>query len=276
MSAASESIAVVGCGLIGGSLLRALHAAGCRRLLAIDHNESTLQAVGAQLGAATSQSLEEAKAASLIVLALPIPALLDALPRVGKTVTDQIVTDVAGIKAPVMAEAQRALPATASFVGGHPMAGSERSGYAASNPDLFKGRTVALCVPAGRDAGATRVEEMWQAVGARAIRCGAEAHDAAVARISHLPYLVAASLAQVAGRGDALAKQLASSGLRDTTRVAEDATIRFAVTRNASVPALAREVADELRALADALERGEPVDRSLDAAAAARRSLYPR
>jgi prephenate dehydrogenase len=82
-------------------------------------------------------------------------------------------------------------------------------------------------------------------------------------------------MARVAGRGDALAHALAGPGLRDTTRVAEDETIRPVLARNPAVAALTREVAAELAALADALDRGEPVDALLADAAAARRRLYP-
>lgn len=265
----APSVAVVGCGLIGGSLLRALND---RKVIAIDHDRATLTAIQ---GAAVSDKIADAADADIIVLALPVPALLRAFDQLALALKSKsaIVTDVAGVKQPVM-EAARSLPSTIKFVGGHPMAGSERGGFGASNPDLFRSRTVALCVPDGSREASLAVEAMWQSVGARVIHCSAADHDAAVARVSHLPYLVAASLARVAGRGNQLARTLAAGGLRDTTRVAEDATIRFALERNPLVPPLAREVAEELRALADALERGDSVHSILDEAATARRSIF--
>jgi prephenate dehydrogenase len=275
VSARNDIVAVVGCGLTGGSLLKALHAAG-RTVVAIDQHDPTLRAIRVDLGVATSSSLADARTVGIIVLALPIPGLLESLRGLRSIVTDQIVTDVGGIKAPIMAEALQSLPATASFVGGHPMAGSERSGYEAADAELFRRRPVALCVPSGRESAGTVVTSLWESVGAYVIPCAAEAHDAAVARISHLPHLVAASLARVAGRGDELSRALAAGGLRDTTRVAEDATVRFAVARNPHVPALAREAAAELQRLADLLEQGESVDSLLDDAATARRRIFPR
>jgi prephenate dehydrogenase len=270
----NDIVAVVGCGLIGGSLLRALHATG-RNLLAIDPHEPTRDAIRAQLGVPTSSRLKDAEAAGVIVLALPVPILLQSLRTLGSVVSDQVVTDVGGIKAPVMAEARRSLPATASFVGGHPMAGSERAGYVASSADLFRHRVVALCVPDGNEPAGALVSALWESMGARVVRCDAAVHDAAVARVSHLPHLVAAALARVASHGDELSNALAAGGLRDTTRVAEDPTIRFALALNPRVPGLARETAAELLRLADALERGESVDSQLDEAAAARRRLFP-
>jgi prephenate dehydrogenase len=265
----APSVAVVGCGLIGGSLLRALSD---RKLIAIDRDRATLASIQS---ATTSDKIADAAEADIIVLALPVPALLASFDELARALKSKsaIVTDVAGIKQPVM-DAAGSLPSGIKFVGGHPMAGSERSGFGASNPDLFRDRTVALCTPSGSEEAAVAVEAMWQSVGARIIRCSASEHDAAVARISHLPYLVAASLARVAGKGDQLSRTLAAGGLRDTTRVAEDATIRFALERNPHVAPLAREVAEELRVLADALERGDSVHSILDEAAAARRSIF--
>lgn len=269
-------VAIVGCGLIGGSLLRALQAQG-RELLAIDLDEATLAAIRGELKIATSSSLADAATASIIVLATPIPALLGAFPTLATALGDRpvVVTDVAGIKQPVM-EAARVLPPSARFVGGHPMAGKEHGGFGESDASLFRNRTVALCATETVAEATAQVDAMWRSVGARTLRCEAQAHDAAVARVSHLPHLVAASLARVAGRGDALSDSLAASGLRDTTRVAEDPTIRFAVARNKDVVALAREVAEELRSFADKLERGESIEQALDEGAATRRRIYPR
>lgn len=271
-------VAIVGCGLIGGSLLRALRQRSpTLRLLAIDPDPATRQAIDA-LGMETRPAPDSSLAKmALIVLATPLPRLLAQLGELDALLgaPGPIVTDVAGVKAPVLAAAARSLT-HAPFVGAHPMAGSERRGFGAADPALFVDRAVAICAGPGADEAATEaVEALWKLVGARTIRCTAEAHDRAVARVSHLPHLVAAALARVAGRGDDLARALAGPGLRDTTRVAGDETIRPALASNPAVAALAREVADELRALAEALDRGESVEATLADAAAARRRLYP-
>jgi prephenate dehydrogenase len=274
----SPRVAIVGCGLIGGSLLRGLHAAGRTNLLAVDRDEATRQAIEG-LGIEASASIEAVAGSQLILLALPIPELLASFEPLGRMLAGRagvVVSDVGGIKEPVLREAGRTLPAGVTFVGAHPMAGKERGGFHQADPALFQGRTVAVCPgSAAAEKPVELVEALWQSVGAHTVRCDAAAHDQAVARISHLPYLVAASLARVAGRGDALARALAAGGLRDTTRVAEDPTIRHAVRINPAVPALARETARELRALADALESGASIDQELDEAARVRRALFP-
>ena len=265
-------VAIVGCGLIGGSLLRALLQSGGIELVAVDSDAVTRQRITTELRVAVHPSIDDVGVADVLVLALPVPVLLPAISNTPASV----VTDVAGIKSPVLSAA-RAAGLAHRFVGAHPMAGKELGGFAQSDARLFEGKVVAICRETDTsEESVTTVADLWRRTGATVVECTAAEHDAAVARVSHLPHLVAAALARVAGRGTALSDRLAASGLRDTTRVAEDATVRFAAILNPALPGLAREAAAELCALADAIEAGKSVDGLLDEAAATRRRLYPR
>lgn len=309
-----KSVAVIGCGLTGGSLLLALRErAPDLRLVACDSDGETRERIRAALGIATLERPDESlRDVDVVVLATPVHVLLDQLPEVAALLdgSEAILTDVGGIKGPVHHLAQ-SLDVSLTFVGGHPMAGRERGGFESALPTLFDGRVTAICpleswgdevmdgdgrdgapqaaaVPAppsfvlpttrvkSTEESIRRVESMWRLVGSRTIRCTAPDHDRAVAYVSHVPHLVAASMATVASRGGELARNLAAGGFRDTTRMAEDPTVRHAAIRNADVPSVAMEVARELRLLAARIEAGDPVDVLLNEAAAARRRIVGR
>lgn len=136
---------------------------------------------------------------------------------------DVVITDVASTKAAMVV---RATALGLPFVGGHPMAGRETSGYDAADPDLFVGRPW-IVVPGGAEDHVARVESLARACGARPIRMTASAHDQAVAGISHLPLIVAAALVEAvlgtdgaSDPGRDAAAGLAAGGWRDATRVA--------------------------------------------------------
>jgi prephenate dehydrogenase len=157
---------------------------------------------------------------ALVVLAVPLPALPDVLGEVAEHTPECLLTDVVSVKAPV-ADAVRRLTPSARYVGGHPMAGAAASGWAASSAELFHG--AAWVVETGESAD----PEAWQEVARLALDCGAhvvpataEQHDAAAARISHLPHVLAAALAAVGAEGGPLALALAAGSFQDGTRVA--------------------------------------------------------
>jgi len=224
-------IAFLGFGLIGGSVARAL-----RRDSAPP--ESTLVAwtpsgVGARqavadgiLDVVAGSPQEAVERAGLIVLAAPALdclGLLDGLggPWRAALAQDATVTDVASTKAAILALAEsHGLP----FVGGHPMAGRETAGYAASTDDLFVERPwVVIPSRSATDRDVAAVEWLARACGARPLRMDAATHDAAVAGISHLPLVLAAALVEaVAGAGTSrpFAPDLTAGGWRDMTRLA--------------------------------------------------------
>jgi prephenate dehydrogenase len=225
-----DRIAFLGLGLMGGSIALALRAAGSNaRLVAwtpsLAGPEEALRA-GAidEVAVVPDAAIVDA---GLVILAGPpldVVGLLEAGPGGGPWAAlapGAVVTDVASTKGRVMAAAAtEGLP----FVGGHPMAGRETSGFAAAAADLFVDRPWVVVDGATSPPGAVElVEALAIAVGARPIRMPAGAHDQAVAAISHLPLVVAAALVDaVAGNPStwAAAAPLAASGWRDMTRLA--------------------------------------------------------
>lgn len=225
-------LALLGLGLIGGSIARAAHAAGWQVTAWTPSGSGPriARAEGAiDLAAGT---LREAVAgADLVVLAAPPGACLELLGVLagegrGSLARDAVISDVASTKALL---GERAAELGLRYVGGHPMAGREVSGFDAGSADLFRDRPWIVVPPAaGDEAGATRVEELARACGARPLRMTAVEHDAAVAAISHLPLVVAAALVEAVagGPGDPVpqgwpaAAGLAASGWAGATRLA--------------------------------------------------------
>lgn len=263
-------VCVLGAGLIGGSLLRAAVAAG-REAFAYNRSDAVAAAAradGFDVSAALPATLERAAAAdALVVLAVPMPALDAVLAQVATHAPGCALTDVVSVKAPVAA-AVREHGLAARFVGGHPMAGTARSGWAATDAELFRGAAWAVTVDDGADPA------VWERVARLALDCGArvvpvtsEEHDRAVARISHLPHVLAEALALAGAAGGELALGLAAGSFRDGTRVAgtapdlvraicepNAAALRAVLDETLAVLADARRAldADSLAALADA------------------------
>ncbi len=220
--------AVIGLGMIGGSVLAGARARGlfARATGADTDRAACTQAVSAGLVAeASPDAAAAARGADLLVLATPIDAMAGvvqaALPHLAP---GAVVTDVASVKGPVIAGAGRlAADAGVQFVPGHPIAGTERSGLAAADPNLFAGRLAVVTPPPRADeAAVARVADLWRRLGATVLRMEPEAHDAAFAAVSHLPHLVVyallAALAEDPVLADA-AQRLSGGGLRDTTRI---------------------------------------------------------
>ena len=223
-------VAILGFGLIGGSLARALAAAADRAAWSVaawsPTGEGTRQAAAdGVIELAAASAAEALEGRELVVLAAPPTATLTLIDRLGDRLgaaldPGAVITDVASTKVAIMTAAEaRGL----RFVGGHPMAGRETTGYAAATPDLFAGRPwVVVPTDPGDRAAIVAVETLAVAAGARPLRIDAAEHDAAVAAVSHLPLVVAAALAEaVAGDDDWLSvRRLSASGWRDMTRLA--------------------------------------------------------
>jgi prephenate dehydrogenase len=216
---------VLGLGLIGGSLMRAATAAGRE---VFGYNRSVDGVKAAQFdGFDATDSLDEAlsratQTESLIVLAVPMPALGAMLERIRAIAPDCPLTDVISVKGPVLAQVEAA-GLRPNFVGGHPMTGTAHSGWAAGEQDLFAGTPWVVSVDDGVDAA------VWASVMRLALDCRAfvvparsDEHDGAAAAISHLPHLLAETLAVTAGDVP-LAFALAAGSFRDGTRVAATA-----------------------------------------------------
>jgi prephenate dehydrogenase len=257
-------IGLLGFGLIGGSIARALRerepgrSAGHRIAAWSPSGEGPAAAARDGVIDRAAASPEEAiSGADLVVLAGPAPvclAQLDDLAGPWRTAlaADAVVTDVASTKAAIVL---RATALGLRFVGGHPMAGRETSGYAAARPDLFVDRPWVV-VPTTDDGAVARVEMLAEASGARPRRMTAAAHDDAVAAISHLPLVAAVALIEaVAGAGPEdrddwpTAAGLAASGWRDMTRLASGDVTMGAGIVTTNAPAIAARVRDLIAAL---------------------------
>lgn len=233
----ARPICVVGLGLIGGSLVRASVAAG-RTVWAATASGSTASAAradGYDVALSTDEALAmAADADALVVLATPLTAITEVLRRVDAVAPNCRLTDVVSVQVAMRDLVEEHAP-TARYVGGHPMAGTADSGWAAGSATLFDGANWVVETEDGVETGAgsvwADVAELAWACGSRVVPAGAEEHDAAVARISHLPHIMAAVLAAVAasdvthpGRGfdvdlGGLPLTLAAGSFTDGTRV---------------------------------------------------------
>jgi prephenate dehydrogenase len=268
-------VCVLGLGLIGGSVMRAAAAAGRD---VFGYNRSVEGVQGARFdGFDATERLEEAlgraaETSALIVLAVPVPALGLLLGHIRDTAPNCPLTDVTSVKSAVL-EQVRSFGLQDRFVGGHPMAGTAHSGWAAGDAKLFVGAPWVISVDDGVDP------EVWAQVMTLALDCHAvvvparsDEHDAAAASISHLPHLLAEALAVTAGEVP-LAFALAAGSFRDGTRVAGTAPdlVRAMCEANSSrlVPALDRSI-ELLTATREALARHGSVAELVESGHAAR------
>jgi prephenate dehydrogenase len=216
---AMSQVAIIGLGQIGGSIARALGRVGGWRRVGYDLDPSA--AFAAKAAGAIDQvagSLEDACAgADLAVLATPVdtlPALVAA--AVAALPPGAVLLDTGSARAPITAALEAAAMHGIRAVGGHPLAGSEGHGFAASRSDLFVDTTFVLTptVTAVPEVVARLVRDL----GARPLEVAPERHDEALARTSHLPYLVACALRELGG--EAAGQGLSGPGFRDMTRLA--------------------------------------------------------
>jgi arogenate dehydrogenase (NADP+) len=218
-----STVGLVGLGLIGGSLGLDLQALGCR-VRGVTHRQVTAdRALERGLVQEVSTDPQSLEGCDLVILALPLERLLNPDPVLVRSLPQRaVITDVGSVKQSVLRAWSSLHP---RFVASHPMAGTAEAGVEAGVRDLFRGRPWVATPEAGTDASAlAMVEQTAKALGSRWLLAEADRHDQAVALISHVPVLVSAALLQaVAAERDPavleLARQLASSGFADTTRV---------------------------------------------------------
>ena len=202
--------------------------------------------------------------ADLIVLATPVRAILELVPRVGALApAGCLLMDLGSTKARIV-EAMEALPPHLQAVGGHPMCGKETSGVVAAEADLYEGATFVLTpLQRTRSEALALAQELVEAVGARPLLMDAERHDRLVATVSHLPYLLSVSLVATAeemAAEDELIWELAASGFRDTSRLAaSDVTMMLDIllTNRQAVGEMVSRFAHQLSAIAHLLEAND-------------------
>jgi len=257
-------LSLVGLGLLGGSVAKAARMQGLAdEIVAVGRDRARLEpALREGMVDRISTSLEDGVAgADFCLLATPVATLTALLPAVWHALpADAVLTDVGSTKAGIVSAAEvldRTRPL--AFVGSHPMAGSEQSGYRVSRPDLFRGATVILTPTERTDSHAVkRVGAFWEALGGRLVILDPVTHDRATAAISHLPHLVADALVDAVVRMDPRFFEVAGRGFKDTTRIAaSDARVWreiFQENRAGLAEALRafRAALDELERLLDA------------------------
>ena len=223
-----DSITIVGLGLIGGSLARALRRAGlCRTVTGYGRRAAALQQAVEQ-GIIDRYSLDAGAAVSgadVVVLATPLSTTEPLLREMAATLKPEcIITDVGSAKGVVAAAARQALPERLPlFVPAHPIAGTEHSGVEASFAELFEDHVVIITPLAETSAAAQKtIAEMWRGVGARVVELGIEQHDAALAATSHLPHVLVYTLIDCLSRIQDQSEifDYAAGGFADFTRVA--------------------------------------------------------
>jgi prephenate dehydrogenase len=258
-------ISILGGGLLGGSLalaLSRLHAPADVRTW-FRRAEAVVPATAAGLPGCTADLSEAVAEADLLVLAVPVgvmPALVQDALAAGLP-AGCLITDVGSVKsAPHRTLPPLLEPHGMHFIGSHPMAGSERKGLDAIRDDLFHN---AACLLTNDDRApshlAAALEQFWQQTGCHTTWMTAAAHDALVARISHLPHIVAASAARVC-LADPAQGRFGGGGLRDTTRVAAGDPAMWAEIIHENRSALLeplRETLSDLAAILDSLEQGD-------------------
>lgn len=221
-----SSIAIIGPGLLGGSILKAARARipdcdlriWARRREALEDEE-----VARLADLADTDIGKVVRGAELVILAIPVHTMFAVVATFGELTPGTIVTDVGSTKLSVVSSLSGPVSDLGGvFVGSHPMAGSEKTGINYAVPDLFEDAAVVITPESTTDGEVVeRLHAFWEALGGRVFRLTPIRHDEVVSSISHLPHLVASALARTALHGaDPVHADLSGGGLRDTTRVA--------------------------------------------------------
>ena len=268
------TLGVVGVGLIGGSVALAARKRwpDCRVVGLGRSRDRLAPAVDAGVLNEATDRPEDLAGCTLVVACTPVDRIAADLAAVAPHLReDAVLTDAGSTKATVC-EAASKLPRPGRFVGGHPMAGSEKTGWRNATADLFEGRTAAVTPTERCHPDATgRVAQFWSSLGSRVLLCDPEVHDRLVAAVSHMPHLAASAVVRAAG--DDLS--LAASGFADATRLAAgDPDLWTAIVRENAGPVAESLAAleSEIRSAREAVERSDwPAVRDFLAAAADRR-----
>ncbi|MBI4200440.1 MAG: prephenate dehydrogenase/arogenate dehydrogenase family protein [Chloroflexi bacterium] len=223
-----SKIAIIGLGLIGGSIGLALKQSKTPGLTVVGHDaEPSVNAKAVKRGAvdkAPWRLADVVEGADMVVIATPVLAIRETLEFIGPMVSpDCVVTDTGSTKEAVMSWAGQYLPQEVSFVGGHPMAGKELSGIEHADANLFRNaRWVVIPAKNAKDRAVKTVVDMAQLLGARPYFLDAFEHDSYVAAVSHLPILLSAALVSATTKSSSWRElsKLASTGYRDVSRLA--------------------------------------------------------
>jgi prephenate dehydrogenase len=279
------TVAIVGLGLMGGSLALALRSKNaCRRIIAITSNAATREQLRVRnIADEASAELTRASSADMLILAAPVRTIITQLPRVGAIArAGAIVLDLGSTKREIV-QTMETLPAHVQPIGGHPMCGKEKTGFDAADADLYH-NAVFVLTPLARTTAQTLAlaKSLAETIGARPLVLDPARHDRIAAAISHLPHTLAAALMLTADEfagDDDLTFALAASGFRDTSRLAaSDVTMMLDIllTNRENVTNLMRAYSRQLNHLADLITSGNETTlrTTLERAATKRRELF--
>jgi len=261
-------LCIIGVGLIGGSLARAMRNANAvTEIVGCGRDASHLQKAQA-LGVIDRYVTDPAEAvagADMVVLAVPLGAMQGVMERIAPALTGRcIVTDVGSAKGSVVNAAKqvfKTIPST--LIPGHPIAGTEKSGVEASFAELFQNRRVILTPTETSDTDAVqKVRAMWEMCGAEVVEMGVAHHDEILAATSHLPHMLAYALVDTLARMDDSREifDFAAGGFRDFTRIASsdpDMWHDICLANHDALVKVLEAFSDDLRLLADAVRRSD-------------------
>lgn len=278
-------VAIIGVGLIGGSLGMSLCSRGLAGEIVGAGSRAENLRLAVELGAINryAESPEEGVAgADLVIIATPVGATIPVLQLILPYLAPgAVVTDVGSTKADIVAMAECILPPDICFVGGHPMAGSEQNGVRGADPYLFE-NAFYLITPTGKTnhKALEKVRKLAAGVGAKVVEMAPERHDLAVAAVSHLPHVLAASLVNTVARMPESESILpiAAGGFRDTTRIAASSPLMWRdilISNRGQVLKMIRNFKSELDIFITAIEEGntDSVQSNLEDARTARAGL---
>ncbi len=263
-----NKLCIIGVGLIGGSLARALKKSGAvGEVIGSGRNTAHLEkakSLGVIDAFETDISLA-VKGCDMVVVAVPLGAMQSVFEKIAPVITsDMIITDVGSAKGSVVKAAQAAfkdIPAT--LVPGHPIAGTEKSGVEASFPELYENRRIIITpLETSSTTAISKVKSMWQACGADVIETTIEHHDEVLAATSHLPHMLAFSLVDTLAKMDAKNEifDFAAGGFRDFTRIASsdpDMWRDICLANGDALVEMIKKFSDDLHLLSEAIEKND-------------------
>jgi len=280
-----QNIAILGYGLMGASLALGLKKRGFTgRILGYARREET-RTRALELNVADAVFADPAEAvreADIIVICVPIWTIARLAEEIVPALKPgAVVTDVGSTKSELLKTMEPLFAGSeAFFVGSHPIAGSEKTGIEAGDPDLYEGRLTVVCPSADTPEEAEQaVSNLWTSAGSEVVEMSPAEHDAMLASTSHLPHMVAAALARSVADGDPAKKaDFCGTGFKDTTRVASgsaDMWVDIIDTNRAALEAELERFHEELQGLIKILRggNGDDIRRWLEEAAADRNQI---
>lgn len=257
-----RQVAIIGLGLMGGSIAQDLVGSGTR-ILAYEQADEVARAAleSGSIDEVLDASLHGIERADLVILAVPVDQTLALLTRLSRIVSPgTVLTDVGSTKATIVAEAER-VGLGAAFVGSHPLAGDHRSGWGASRPGLYRGAPIFVC-PGEESAPAAveRVLDFWSALGGHCQLLDPREHDTRMAWVSHLPQIASTAIANAVAGAGYRSGQVGPGG-RDMTRLAASSPAMWSAICRANQEPIQQAISALQEQLADfraALEEGDP------------------